>query len=151
MAAPTTFKFGKLIVLLEDQAAPGTFAAPCGFTEKSFSVSKSLSDVTVPDCADPDAPAWTGREVQSLSWSVTGSGILAQEAFEEWRTFAESSTARKVRVLIAQDTTGATVGDGGYYEGSAHLESFEITASLGEKVQISVSLQSDEAPTWTAH
>jgi len=145
MAAPTTLKFGKLVVYLEDQATPGTYAAPCGFTEKSFSISKDLTDVTVPDCADPDAPAWVGREVASLSWSVTGSGVLALEALEEWRTFAESSLARNVRVEI---TTAVGAG-GGYWQGKAHLSSFEVSATLGEKIQISVSLESDESAIWT--
>lgn len=152
MAAPTTYKFGKMLVYLEDRVTPNTYIAPCGFAEKTFEISKELSDTTIPDCDDPDAPAWTGREVRALSWSVSGSGVLAKEAFEEWRTFAQSSGSRKVRVLIAQDTTAPyTAGDGGYWTGPAHLESFQITANLGEKVQIAVTLQGDGETVWTAN
>lgn len=145
---PTTLKYGALVVYLEDTATPGTYIAPCGLTEKSFTLSKDASDIVVPDC-DPllvDAPAWTGREVRSISWSVSGSGILAVEAIETWREFAESTVSRNVRVEI---TTAAGLG-GGYYTGKAHLTSWEVSGSLGEKVQVSITLDSDEEAVWTA-
>ena len=151
MAVATTFKYSKLIILLEDQTTPGNYAAPCGLTERSFSLSKELTDILVPDCADEDAPAWTGRDVRSISASINGSGVLASESFEEWRSFAQSTVFRNVRVIIAQDTTGTTPGDGGFWTFKAHVESFEITGNIGEKVQISIALQSDGEAVWTPH
>lgn len=146
MALPTTRKFGALVIYLEDPATPGVFTAPCGFTEKSFTIERDLTDVVVPDCANVDAPAWVGREVRSLTWSVTGSGVLALEALPTWREFAESTAAYNVRVEI----TSAAGAGGGYYTGKAHIASFEVSGALGEKLQISVDIQSDEAPVWTA-
>jgi len=146
MAAPVTLKFGKLLVLLENPATPTVFAAPCGFTEKALSLSKSLTDVTVPDCLDPDAPAFVGREVASQSASITGSGVMALEALETWRDFMQDTNSWNVRVELVAATAGT---GGGYYSMKAHLESFEVSATLGEKVQVSVSMQSDGAWTWT--
>lgn len=69
MAAPITARFGKFRVLL-DLAGTGTYTAPCGFTSKSLSLTKSLSEVALPDCEDPDKPIVLGRDVESISASV---------------------------------------------------------------------------------
>lgn len=146
MAAPTTKKFGQLTIYLENPATPGVWTAPCGFTSKAFELSKDLTDVVIPDCADPDLVAYVGREVRSLSWSVTGDGVLALESLTSWRSFADATTAWGIRV----DIDGAAGSGSGVWEGKAHLESFSISGDLGEKLQVEVSIQGDGALTFTA-
>lgn len=151
MALPTTLSFGKMIVLLEDLTTPGTYAAPCGFTDKSLEFAKELADVVIPDCDDPDAAAWVGREVRSLSYSISGEGVLALEAIPTWQELKDRQTSRNVRVIVSGDTTGGTPGNGGFYQGRAHLESFSQTGTLGEKLRFNISMQSDGAWTYTPY
>ena len=59
--------------------APVTYAAPCGFTSKSFTLSKNLQEIDIPNCDDPDAVAWIGRDAQNLSATIAGDGVAAAE------------------------------------------------------------------------
>ncbi|XKM40327.1 phage tail tube protein [Rhizobium ruizarguesonis] len=77
MAQPSTARFGKFRIMLGNSADPIVYAAPCGFTSKSLTLTKDLTDVTLPDCDDPDAVAWVGRDASTLSASVSGEGVLA--------------------------------------------------------------------------
>lgn len=137
MTKPTTIKFGKLIVKLGDGETPEVFSAPCGFTSKAFTRSKTLNEVVVPDCDDPDAPANVERDVASLSWAVTGNGVLAGESLEAWDAFYDSTDPVNVIIEEIFDAPIGTIT----YTGAAHLETWEHTAELGQRVNASVSIQ----------
>ena len=64
-----------------DKTGTITYAAPCGFTSKNVTISKNLAEVSIPDCDDPDAPIWLGRDVQSQSCVISGDGVAAAELF----------------------------------------------------------------------
>ncbi len=117
MAKPTTGAFSKLLILLGNGASPEVFAAPCGLTSKGFEISATSGDIQVPDCDDPDAPAWTERVVKALSAGVSGSGIMAVESFDTWNDWALSGLAQNVRVKL--DLPGL-----GYYSGRFILTKF---------------------------
>lgn len=138
MAQPTTVKFGKFFVRLSSGSTPATFVAPCGFTSKSFSRGKSLNSVQIPDCDDPDAPAWEARDVQSMSATISGSGVLAKAAVPTWEAALASTDSIECEVELDYPDSGSDV-----YTGKFHIENFEITGSIGERVQVSVTMQSD--------
>lgn len=142
MAKPTTLPFSKLLILIGDGASPETFAAPCGLTSKGFDLSATSNGIEVPDCDDPDAPAWTERVVKALSGTVSGSGILAAESFEVWQDWALGGLTKNVRVQL--DNAGL-----GYYSGAFILSKFSLKAALGDKVQVDVALESDGQITFT--
>lgn len=138
MAQATTIKFGRMIVKLGDgSASPETFTAPCGLTTQALNRSKTLNETNVPDCDDPDAVTWVGREVQSLSWGISGSGVLAGESIAQWEDFLADTDSRSVEVTIIFPLATYT------YTGRAHLETFNISGELGQKVQVEVSMQGD--------
>lgn len=137
MAKPETARFGKFSVSIEDPDNPGTYIAPCGFTSKALTLSKNLAEVNIPDCDDPDAASWVGRDVQSLTASVTGEGVMAAEAAPMWMEFFESVESRSARVEI--EFASGTLS----YTGLMHLETLNPTADLGQRVNMSVSMQSD--------
>lgn len=145
MAQPVTAKFGKFRVLLGDGATPETFAAPCGFTSKSFTLSKNLQEITIPDCDDPDAPFWIARDTESLSASISGEGLAAAESIDTWTDAAYATDPINARVEI-EFTTGTLV-----FAGPFHIDSFNPSAEQGGRVQLSVSMQSDGqiTKTWT--
>ena len=147
MAKPVTTKFGDFVVLLGDGATPTeNFTRPCGFTDKSFELKAATNSTQVPDCDDPDAPAWEEKAVTVLSASVSGQGVMANESQDDWRAFFFGATSRNVRV----QTLASIQNGGGYYQGAAILTSLKLDASLGDKVKCSVSLENDGPWAWTA-
>lgn len=139
MTQPTTIKFSKLRVLLGDGATPEVFSAPCGFTERSFVRSKALNEVILADCDNEDLAPAVGRDVASVDWSVSGQGVLAAESVVVWDRFVEQTTSKNVRIeLIFPSPLGTLT-----YTGAAHLESFEVTGSVGNRVTASVNIVAD--------
>jgi predicted secreted protein len=145
MAQAQTFRFSGVRVLVGDGADPEIFAAPCGFTERSLSLSKDLGETNTPDCLDEDAASWTERDVTAKSASITGQGVLAADALPTWQAFFDSDVSTKCRVELWR--AGAKVGQ---WEGAFQLETLEIGATRGERATINVTLQSDGALAWTA-
>lgn len=137
MAAPTTAKFGKFRVLLGDSASPIVYSAPCGFTSKSLTLTKNLQDINLPDCDDPDAPAWVGRDVQSLSAAISGEGVLAAESAPDWFAAYEDTDSVPVRIEI--EFTAITY----VYTGFMHVSEMVLGAEQGGRVTSNISMQSD--------
>lgn len=133
MARPTTFKFGELLIEVGRGTTPETYEMPCGLTTKSFNATAQTSDTNVPDCDDPDAPSWLERDVTSLSRDISGSGILADEFLDVWDNWFNSGNTKNVRISM-----GDFRWTGGYI-----LSQFSWTANIGNKVEISVTMQSD--------
>lgn len=145
MAKPVTAKSGKMLIKIGNGATPEVLVAPCGFTSKALTLSKNLNEVPIPDCDAPDAAYWMGRDVQSLTASVSGDGLMAASAIPIWQGFFESTDSRAVEISIVF-STGTMV-----WTGDMHLESWEVTGEDGNRVQTSVSMQSDGemVGTWT--
>lgn len=145
MATPVTAKFGKMRVLLGDGASPEVFTAPCGLTSKGITVSQNLSEVNLPDCDDPDAPFWVARDTTSLSVSISGEGVLAADSVTTWLAAAYSTDSTNAKVEVEFSTGTLT------FTGAFKVDSFAVTGSQGERVQSSISMQSDgEVPyVWT--
>jgi len=141
MAQPTTAKFGKFRVLLgklpADPEDPITYTAPCGFTSKSLTLGKSLSEVSLPDCTDPDAPITIGRDVESITASISGEGVLAAESVKTWLAGYESTDSVPVKIEVEFSTGIIT------WTGLFHIESLELGAQQGQRVTLNVSMQSD--------
>lgn len=147
MAKPTSLSFAHFKVFVGDGASPEVFAAPCGFVDKSLALTTATTDTLIPDCDDPEAPAWTEKGVTSLSAQVQGKGILALEALTTWRAWWAAATEKNVRISYDH------VGMGGYWEGPAILTHFGNSVALnanGNKVQIDVTIDNASAWTWTA-
>lgn len=138
MAAPETMKFGKFKVLLGNGAEPEVFTAPCGFTSKSFNRSKTLNEVNVPDCDDPDQIADVARDAVARSATITGSGVMAKSAYPKWKEAYDSSESINCKI-VREWADGSLVTTTQRF----HLESLEEGAELGDRVQVSVTMQSD--------
>lgn len=136
MAQATRIKGGKVRVLLET-STPGTYAAPCGFTSKTVTFTKALEDVNIPDCDDPDAVPWLGRDASSLAMSISGEGVLASESVETWLDAWENVDSVGVKVEIEYPAKTIT------YTGRMQVETMEATAPNGQTVTSNISMQSD--------
>lgn len=144
MATIKSIRGSKMLVKIGDGADPEVFAHPCTLnSEKGLVFSAETNDDNSPDCDDLDAVPWLGREKRSKSASVTGSGTLHgtdQDVFFEW---FDSEDSKNCKIIL--DVPAA---DGGrIYSGAWHLTQFEITGTVGNKVQANITLVSDGAVT----
>jgi len=97
-----------------------------------------LEEVNIPDCDDPTAIDWLGRDATSLSMSIEGEGVLAQAAVEAWADAAESADPVPVKIELEFPTTTWT------WTGFMHLESAQFGApSNTGRVTVNISMQSD--------
>lgn len=137
MATPVTIKGGKVRVLLESPVSPGIYEAPCGFTQRSVTLNKQLADFQLPDCDDPDKVDWLGRDATSLSMTVSGEGVAAEESVEVWWDAFENVDSIGVKVEMEFPSKLAT------WTGRMHIESLEQAAPNGQRVTMNVTMQSD--------
>ena len=137
MAKATTIKGGKFRVLLGNDASPIVYSAPCGFNQRTVTINKGLEEVNIPDCDNPDAVNWVGRDATSLSMTIGGEGVLAAESVETWLDAAEDVDSIPIKVEWQFPAKTIT------WTGRAHVESFEAGAQDGRRVTGNVSLQSD--------
>lgn len=137
MAKPETARFGKFLVKLGSGTGPIVYAAPCGFTSKSLTLSKDLTEIVIPDCEDPDAASWVGRDVNSLSAAVNGQGVLASEALETWTDAYDSVEPVPVKIEIHFKTKILS------YTGTMHISSLSFETEQGGRVTITVEMASD--------
>lgn len=145
MAQATTKAFGKgIVVLLGDGATPEVFTAPCGITERGFTLSKELQETQVPDCQDEDAPSWTERDAVSRSASINSSGVMAVESLPAWRTAFAANTSRSFRVF----NDGNSAAGGGHWAGKFHISSLEFSSAKGGRVELSIQAESDGPVVW---
>jgi len=136
MAQPVTIKGGKVRVLL-DLLGSGTYTTPCGFTNRSVTFNKALNEFSIPDCLDPDAIDWLGRDAVSLSMAVSGEGVLASESVESWLDafYSVDSIPAKVEIEFPAKTITFT--------GAMHVESMDVGANNGQRATANISMQSD--------
>jgi hypothetical protein len=137
MAKPTTTRGGKVRVLLGNSAIPPVYSNPCGLSQRSITFSKGLEEVNIPDCDNPDAVDWLGRDAVSLSMSINGEGVLASESAEVWLDAFESVDSIPTKVEIEFPAKTIT------YTGLMHIESLELGAQNGRRVTQTVGMQSD--------
>lgn len=137
MAKATTIKGGKFRVLLGDDAEPIVYSAPCGFTQRSITLNKGLEEVNIPDCDDPDKIDWLGRDATSLSMSISGEGVLAEQSVETWLDGFDSIEAVPAKVEWEFPTKTIT------WTGFMHIESLEAGAANAGRATLNVSMQSD--------
>lgn len=137
MAEPTTITGDQILIQIETVPDSGTFAHPCLINaDRGFSRSANVISEVVPNCSDQNAPAWTSTEVDGLSASISGAGMLDLTSVPEFDDWYESGTNRNVKVKLG--------GVGGRtYTGAYKLSQFDVTGSRKTRATASISLVSD--------
>jgi predicted secreted protein len=141
MAQPTVLPGTKLLILVGDGAEPEVFSEPCGLTTKSFDLAASTNSTLIPDCADPEAPAWEAKDVNALSATVTGSGVMAIESFDVWESWFSSAESRSAQIKLNDAGLG-------HWLGTFILTSLKYGGQRGQKVTLEISLVNDGAVVW---
>lgn len=137
----------KLLIKVGDGAAPEVFTAFCTVNAaRSIAGEAATNDFNIPDCEDPDAMGWLAREKVSLSYSLSGAGILNTPDVEVFADYLADPLSRNCEIIV--DVPAA---DGGViFAGKFHLTAFEITGDRGGKMEATISMVSDGEVTVTA-
>jgi len=140
MAAVKHARGVKLLIKVGNGASPEVFATYCTINAaRGITFSADTNDQIIPDCENPDAVAWVGREKVSLSSTISGAGMLNTPDVETFFNWLASEETKNVEVVV--DVPSA---DGGVvFTGAYHLTSFEITGDRGAKMEASIELVSD--------
>lgn len=148
MAAVKHARGVKLLLKMGDGVSPEVFTAICTINAaRSISGTTATNDFNIPDCLDPDALAFVTREKVSISYSVSGAGILNTPDVEDLTDWLASPDSKNCQIIV--DVPSA---DGGViFEGAFHLTEFQITGDRGGKMEASISLVSDGEVTVTAN
>ena len=139
MTQATTIKSGNFRVMLGEGSGPITYSAPCGFTQRSMTLTKGLEEIQIPDCDDPDKVDWLGRDATSLSMAISGEGVLAAESAAKWFDAFESVDSVPVQIEIEFPAATHT------WTGLMHIETLEMGVPNGRRATLNVSMQSDGA------
>jgi len=141
MAQPTVLPGTKLLIMVGNDASPEVFSEPCGLTTRSFELAASTNSTLIPDCAAPDAPAWEAKDVNALSATVSGAGVMAIESFTVWNTWFLSGTSRSVQIKLDSPSLGS-------WRGNFIISSLKYGGERGQKVTIDVTMVNDGAVTF---
>lgn len=141
MAQPTVLVGTKLLILVGDGATPEVFSQPCGLTTRGIDFSASTNTTLIPDCDDPEAPAWEAKDVNGLSAQVTGSGVMAVESFDTWNDWFQTGEAKDVQIKLDDSALG-------YWAGAFILSALKYSGTRGQKVNVDITLVNTGAVPW---
>lgn len=147
MAAVKAMRGTKLLLKIGNGAGPEVFTAMCSINAaRGIQFSASTNEQNVPDCADPDLMAWASREKVALSASINGAGMVNTPDLTDLFDWFSSADTKNCQLHLAD----VVLADGGgYWAGALHLTDFQVTGDRGAKAEVSITLQSDGAITWT--
>jgi predicted secreted protein len=139
MVAITPLRGTQLYIKVGDGSSPEVFAHPCLInTKRGIKFASSTNKVIIPDCDNPEDPAWSEAIKDALSASIDGAGTLDNKAavisfYDAWFRDVDS---RNVRIYL---------GTMGHWSGAFHLTGWEINGDRNDNAQASISLESDGA------
>lgn len=137
MTAISALRGTQLYIKISDGNSPETFAHPCLInTKRGIKFASSTNKVIVPDCDNPEDPAWQQAIKDALSASIDGAGVLDNKsatitAYDSWFTGKDS---KNVQVWL---------GTMGYWAGAFQLTGWEITGDRNANCEATVTLESD--------
>lgn len=144
MAKVKTIK-GSSILIKVGGTTGGPYAHPCIINStRGIAFSAETNDAVVPDCANPEASAWTERDKSALSATITGEGLINTPDVEKYFGIWKNRDA--VACQVVMDV--AAVDGGGQFEGYFILTEFELTGARGERSTASMTWVSDGEITW---
>lgn len=144
MAKPKTALGTKVRILFGDGGTPEVFSAFCGMTAKSIAFQTTTNDFLVPDCDDPDAPAWRELAKSGRSVQISGSGILATDQLTRIQSAYDNPNPINARLMLDVPA----LSGGGYWEGAFMLTEFTVNGNDGEITQVDMTLQSSGPVVW---
>lgn len=136
MAQLTTLRGSALYIKVGDGASPEVFSHPCLInTKRGIQFQSSTNKIIVPDCDNPDDPAWTDAIKDSLSATINGAGTLDNKiaVINFYDSWFRDPDPRNVQVWL---------GTLGYWGGGFNLTNFEVSGDRGALAEVTIALES---------
>lgn len=143
MALATTETFDELV--LETSEDGTTWTRICGLIDAEITRTANMDTAEVPDCDDESLPLSLEKSVRSIEFSVSGTGVWAQESHGTLMDWFYSSATKQCRI----GNTNAAIGETEYETGTAYITNLSHSRTKGQKVTASIELQFDGTPTRT--
>lgn len=144
MAEGTPVFFGLQTLLIGNGANPEVFSSWCGITQITKTTNKETGTVAMPDCDDPDLPAWMIAYLISNQMVINFSGTLPQESLPDWDAWDREGGYKNVR-WYRNLSAGA---GGGYYQGPALLSQWEEGADIRAPFTFTGAVTFSGKPDW---
>lgn len=146
MTLAKALKGKSLLVQFGDGADPEVFAQVCSInSDRGIVFTAETNQTRVPDCDDPELIGWFRREKTAKGATISGAGTLHTPDLEDLFDYFNSEDPRNLRVKL----NGVVALDGGgHFAGAFHCTGLEVTGTVGEYTQVSISLESDGAVSW---
>lgn len=138
MTAISPLRGTQLYIKVEDDASPAAFAHPCLINAKrGIKFNADTKKQIIPDCDNPDDPAWQTAFKDALSAAIDGAGILDNKlaTIQFYDGWFRSKGTKRVRVYL---------GTLGYWEGEFMLSNWEVSGDRGANCECSITLESHE-------
>lgn len=147
MAKPTTYSWSKFLIMPGDGATPTeAFAAICALVSKGIEFGGDTAEVSVPDCDDPDLPAWSEKIIRTKAGSISGEGVMDFKSHDIFWTWFDSGASRNVRIKL----DAPLVDKGGQWQGKFILTTYNVTGNQDDaKISHTMTMQSDGPIVWT--
>lgn len=143
MALAKTLRFAQQSLLID--IGGGTYDAPCGFTTLNLTVNIETNNTNVPDCDDPDLPAWLVSDEVSKQMVLGGQGVMDTDAMQVWRNWLLDGGEKNVRWL----SDGTTGNGGGYFQAPGILSTYEESGERGRRWENTIGITLNGKPTFT--
>jgi hypothetical protein len=128
MALAKTLDFGEQLLLWGDGGSPTeTFTPLCGFTSLTLTVNIETNSVNVPDCDDPELPAWLVSREVSKQMQLSGNGVIDTDVLDAFNAWILEGGEKTFRWM----TDGKNDEANGYWEASGILSAYSQSGERG--------------------
>lgn len=124
-----------LYIKIGDGATPESFSHPCLINAKrGVKFQSSTQKDVVPDCANPDDPAWESVFTDGLNIAVDGAGKLDTGSIATYDAWWRGGVTKNVQIWL----------DGiGYWSAAMKLTTWAIDGDRNKYAEVTLTLASD--------
>ena len=131
-----------LLIKISDGADPENFSNLCGIKTRSFNLSATEIDTTIPSCTNPGGPVQKTSRPGISSRTFTGSGnVVSSASFKAFMANVRASAAFRAQVIVPGDGT---------YEGSWMVTDFSFSGDVEPNLEFSATFTAADVLTFTA-
>lgn len=131
-----------LLIQISDSASPAVYSNLCGIKTRSFNLSTTEVDTTIPDCANPGGPVQKTAEPGISSRTFSGAGaFVTGDVSELLITHVNASTVFDAKVIVPGVGT---------YTGAWFVSDFEWTGDVEGNMEFSATFIAAGVLSFTA-